>query len=87
MVTEALIRGAEVYKNVTSTGKTDVVLVYDGNLIHVDVKIEEWDPRSNSFYSPGKSGATEHRVLVNPETWKVRWPMGKAPEGWEMFWY
>jgi hypothetical protein len=87
VITEALKRGAEVYKNVGCTGKTDIVLCNCGEVLHVDVKTEEWDPRSNKYYSPGKAGAVEHRVLVNPETWKVRWPFGKAPEGWEMFWY
>lgn len=87
VITQALIKGAEVYKSVTCTGKTDVIISHNDQLIHIDVKTEEWDPRSNTFYSPGKAGATKHRALVNPKTWKVRWPVGKAPQGWELFWY
>lgn len=86
VITEALKRGAEVFKNVGCTGKTDIVLSVNDEVIHIDVKTEEWDPRSCRYYSPGKSGATMHRVLVNPETWRVRWPVGKAPSGWEKFW-
>ena len=86
VITEALKRGAEVFKNVGCTGKTDVVLSVLDEVIHIDVKTEEWDPRSNRYYSPGLSGATKHRALVNPDTWRVRWPVGKAPSGWERFW-
>jgi hypothetical protein len=87
VITEALKRGADVYKNVGCTGKTDIVMTLNDLVIQIDVKTEEWDPRSNRYYSPGLSGATKPRALVNPQTWKVRWPYGKAPEGWEMFWY
>lgn len=76
-----------MFKNVGCTGKTDIVLSYKDSILHIDVKVEEWDPRSESFYSPGVSNATKPRVLVNPSTWKVRWPQGKAPEDWELFWY
>ena len=86
VITESLKRGAEVYKNVGCTGKTDVVIDLNGNSLHIDVKVEEWDVRSNSYYSPGISGAIKDRALVNPSTWQVRWPKGKAPKGWESFW-
>ena len=86
VVVEALRRGAEVFKNVGCTGRTDVVICYKDQILHVDVKTEEWDPRSNTYYSPGVAKATKYRALVNPETWKVRWPVGKAPAGWENFW-
>jgi hypothetical protein len=86
VIAEALKRGAEVFKNVGCTGKTDIVLAVMDKVIHIDVKTEEWDPRSNRFYSPGLSGATKKRALVNPDTWRVRWPVGKAPSGWETFW-
>ena len=87
VITEALKRGADVYKNVGCTGKTDIVMTLNDSVIQIDVKTEEWDPRSSRYYSPGLAGATKPRALVNPQTWKVRWPNGKAPEGWEMFWY
>ena len=86
VITEALKRGADVFKNVGCTGKTDIVLSLGHNTLHVDVKMEEWDKRSKTFYSPGQAKAAKPRVLVNPETWDVRWVKGKAPEGWETFW-
>jgi hypothetical protein len=86
VVTEALKRGADVFKNVGCTGKTDIVLSFNSSILHVDVKVEEWDKRSKTFYSPGLSKATQPRVLVNPDTWDVRWVKGKAPQGWETFW-
>ena len=64
VITESLKRGAEVYKNVGCTGKTDVVIDLNGNTLHVDVKVEEWDVRSNSYYSPGISGAIKDRVTA-----------------------
>ena len=50
VITEALKRGAEVFKNVGCTGKTDLVVSMAGRTLHVDVKVEEWDPRSSSYY-------------------------------------
>lgn len=75
-----------MFKNVSCTGKTDIVLAINNETLHIDVKVEEWDQRSNRYYSPGNAGAVQARALVNPKTWKVRWPKGKSPEGWEMFW-
>jgi len=86
VITEALKRGANAYKNVGCTGKTDLILEYNSMTLHVDVKVEKWDYRSQTFVSYGNQKATKLRVLVNPETWQVRWVKGKAPENWETFW-
>jgi hypothetical protein len=86
VVVEALKRGADVYKNVGCTGKTDIVIEFNGSLLAVDVKMEKWDQASCRYGSFGVRNATKDRVLVNPSTWKVRWPKGKAPEGWQSFW-
>ena len=86
VITEALRRGAEVFKNVGCTGKTDIILSRNGQTLHVDVKTEKWSHIQQQFKSPGLAGAEKHRALVNPETWNVRWPKGKAPNGWETFW-
>ena len=85
VITEALKRGAEVFKNVGCTGKTDIVLSLGHNTLHIDVKLEKRKP-DGSYGSYGSRKATVPRVLVNPETWDVRWVKGKAPEGWETFW-
>jgi len=86
VITEALKRGAEVYKNVGCTGKTDIVLCRADEVLQIDVKIEKWKADQGQFCSRGVCGATNPRVLVNPSTWTVRWPKGKAPQGWEDFW-
>ena len=86
VIIEALRRGADVFKNVGCTGKTDIIIAKDGQTLHIDVKTERWDVRSCRYLSAGVRNATENRVLVNPETWAVRWPKGKEPQGWENFW-
>jgi hypothetical protein len=44
---------------------SDVVIGLSGKTSsECDVKAEEWDIRSNGYYSPGLSGATKERVLV-----------------------
>ena len=86
VITEALKRGADVYKNVGCTGKTDIVIDLNGSLLAIDVKVEKWFSSTCSYGSRGVCNATKDRVLVNPSTWKVRWPKGKAPEGWHSFW-
>lgn len=86
VITEALRRGAEVFKNVGCTGKTDIILSKDGKTLHLDVKTEKWIKKAQCYGSYGLQGASEHRALVNPQTWTVRWVKGKAPKGWEDFW-
>ena len=86
VVTEALRRGANVYKNVGCTGKTDLILEYNSMTLHIDVKLEKWDYKQQMFKSRGSGKAIKPRVLVNPETWQVRWVKGKAPQNWETFW-
>ena len=85
VITEALKRGAEVFKNVGCTGKTDIVFSLDNLTLHVDVKVEKLH-QSGRYLSYGTCKAVVPRVLVNPETWQVRWVKGKAPKGWETFW-
>lgn len=86
VITEALKRGANVYKNVGCTGKTDIVLEHNSYTLHIDVKVEKWNYKRQAFGSRGLVKATKPRVLVNPETWQVRWVKGKEPQNWETFW-
>ena len=86
MITEALRRGAEVFKNVGCTGKTDIIIARDEETLHVDVKTMRWDYVQQMYKSKGKSGAEKTRVLVNPSDWTVRWVKGNEPQGWEDFW-
>ncbi len=85
VVTEALKRGAEVFKNSCCTGKSDMILKYNNQLYEIDVKTE----RNQDGY--WKSTGPSYRegiyfVFVNPITWKVRWITGKAPTPIENFW-
>ena len=85
-MSEALKRGAEVYKNISATGKTDLVLQYKGETLHVDVKMMKFCKVQQSYKSYGNRKAIVFRVLVNPDTWECRWVMRKEPKGWETFW-
>ena len=85
VITEALKRGAEVFKNVGCTGKTDIVFSFNNLTLHVDVKVEKYHS-SGTYGSNGRCRAEVPRVLVNPKTWQARWVKGKEPKGWETFW-
>ena len=86
VITEALKRGAEVYKNCSCTGSTDLIIEHKGRVLQVDVKTEKMDLETGNWKSVGVARAKKPRVIVNPETWKCRWVRGKTPPGWETFW-
>ena len=80
-------RGAEVFRNVGCTGKTDIVLQKpDGSLLAVDVKSATVNGQGGFGANSNMTKATETVVLVHPYTEEVRWIKGKAPLGWEGFW-
>ena len=81
---EAWRRGAEVFMNIGRTGKTDLVLEKDGNLLKVDVK--QMRKQDGIWKSCGRKKYDSHHVLVNPETREIRWIKGWIPAGWENFW-
>lgn len=86
MILKSWERGAEVYKNVGCSGKTDLVLSYGGNVLEVDVKQMNKNGEGKYTASGSASRASKSVVLVNPETLEVRWIKGKEPKGWENFW-
>ena len=95
-------KGADVFTNDGSTGKTDLVLLVNETCYRIDVKMCSWQKRDSCWYS---GSATTVKppvwpVLVEPEgdimNWRIRWknkPGGKGkntrphcPEGLENFW-
>lgn len=85
VITEALKRGANAYKNVGCTGKTDIIIEHNDKLLQVDVKLEKYH-QNGRWCSRGVAVAKFPRVIVNPKSWKCRWVRGKEPMGWESFW-
>lgn len=81
---EAWKRGAEVFMNIGRTGKTDLVLEWQGKLLRVDVK--QMRKQNGCWKSCGRRKFGTYHVLVNPETEQIRWIRGWVPAGWENFW-
>lgn len=70
-------KGAEVFKNASCQGKTDLILKYQGKVLEVDVK-----PRTHMNGADYKVKVPI--IVVHPETKHIKW--FRAPEGWEDFW-
>ena len=93
-------KGAEIFTNIGCTGKTDIVLKIDGNLIEIDVKLARFHPRDKCWNCPNVSSVKlpVYPVMVLPEgdimDWKIRWKnitKGRdspphCPPGLEDFW-
>ena len=87
VVTEALRRGAEVFKNVCATGDADLVLIHNGIIVQIDVKLMRYQKSGDAWGSyAGKPLDHIYYVLVNPETYEIRWMKRKKPAGLEDFW-
>ena len=95
VITEALSRGAEVFPNGSSVGKTDLVLEINGQLVKCDVKVKCKNARG--YYAQRKVNEIRwdqgvYGITVNPETKKINWyRVGKTkqlrcPNGMEDFW-
>lgn len=85
---EALKRGAEVFTNISCVGETDLVLIHNGIVAQCDVKTMKWDPVSQLWKSNHQHKPPEdvYYVMVNPETYQIRWLRNKKPAGLENFW-
>ncbi len=100
IVTEAWKRGAEVYINPGSDGKTDLVLEIKGELYQINVKAGDLKKcRSGRWV-----WIANHASEVKPPVWavvvetredgfRIRWPLKpgfnqpeKCPPGLERFW-
>lgn len=79
-------RGAEAYRNAGSTGKGDLVLKINGQLIECDVKQMTWDSKRNDFFCKNTVEPGIVPVVVHPANRTVRWVRGREPAGLENFW-
>jgi len=91
----ALERGADVFRNATCTGDTDIVLRINDEYIPIDVKVKKWVAKAGIWGSANGGQIPEHiyGVGVNPETKEVSWykypgstKRFNCPEGLEDFW-
>ena len=85
-------KGAEVFPNINSTGKTDLLMIIDDRTIQIDVKCDQM------CYTRGRwrnthSGCVSkpvYPVAVTPggdiASWTVRWIQGREPSGLKDFW-
>ena len=90
-------KGCEVFQNVGCTGATDIVLIHpELGSLQIDVKCDSYGDHAGRgyFYWKQCAGAQikppVYVARVTPDgdisNWKVRWPKGRVPEGWENFW-
>ena len=84
---DAMLRGADVFKNVSCVGKVDLIIAKDGEAIRIDVKTPKFCKRRKTWTSNScKPISGIYHVLINPDTWKPRWNCKHIPIGWEEFW-
>jgi len=84
---DALLRGADVFRNVSCVGKADLIFMKEGDVLKVDVKTLYFDPRSNTYASNSEKPLPGiYHVLIDNENWKPRWNKRHVPSGWENFW-
>ena len=88
VATEAMKRGAKVFRNIAPSGNTDIILLKDESLLRVDVKHMKKRSGYNTYTSNHNSKPPFNvaYAYVNPETWKIRWNQRHIPKGWEDFW-
>ena len=95
-------KGAEVFRNLGCTGKTDIVLKIDGNLVEIDVKLASYYKTDRSYCwvcnKARKVQLPVYPVIVIPDgdimDWKIRWKKlttapnspPHCPSGLEDFW-
>ena len=98
---EAKLRDADVFKNVFTNGKTDIVLLINGQYVSIDVKAKRWCYKQGIFKANhgDKLGEGVYGVAVDPSDKKVSWYLKpslhkssnrpdkyKCPPGLEDFW-
>ena len=81
-------KGAEVFRNIGSTGKTDLVIDYKGGLYKCDVKSRKkirggasYSVRNIASVAPGV-----YMIAVHPITQQISWHPKTVPPGLENFW-
>ena len=89
---EAWRRGAEVYKNLGRSGKTDLVIEHEGKIIKIDVKARSAVAKKypHRYYQAATTTMDNSKpifmVCVHPVTKQIHWHESRVPYGWEDFW-
>ena len=98
---EAKLRKAEVFKNLFTNGKTDIILKINGQYVSIDVKVKKWSKRDGVFQANNgqRLGEGVYGVAVNPSDKTVSWYLKhgvtkscsrpdkyRCPPGMEDFW-
>jgi len=86
VITEALKRGAEVYKNVGCTGKTDIIIEFNGVVERCDVKTLGEGAKGHYTWVRSMVRADATPIGVHPLTYEIKWHPKRIPEGLESFW-
>lgn len=86
-------KGCEVFPNINSTGKTDIIIKHPVlGTIEIDVKTSTWNHQQQAWRREGSHVKEQGvwAVEVTPEgdiaDWKVNWGFKRVPPGWENFW-
>ena len=82
-------KGAEVYKNLNCTGKTDIILALDGGVYSIDVKLAR--PSGTGWHgNTNRVAKGVIPVLVIPigdiTQWRVQWIRNRFPPELKNFW-
>jgi len=87
---EALERGAEVFKNVSCVGPTDIVLEINGQHYPCNVKVmcERNKNKPGTYYQDTLNNIPDDVYMVNvhPVTRRIYWHTNRIPEGLSRFW-
>ena len=87
---EAWKRGAEVYRNASTTGTTDMRIDWNGQSLPCDVKVKVERSKKNPgvYYQDtlNRIPGDVYMVCVDPITGDIAWHTKRIPEGWEDFW-
>ncbi len=90
---EAWKRGAEVFRNLGSSGKVDLILLKDGETLLCDVKQNGRyriynNPPDYDYHQTGLSTVEKnvYMICIHPISLKISWNTKRVPLGWEDFW-
>ena len=98
VVTVAMEKGAQVYKNCCCNGPVDMILRINNEFIPVDVKVKKWNFKWGQWGAANGDRIAKgvYPLAVDPSTKKVSWHRvrrgtGKdagfqCPQGLEAFW-
>jgi hypothetical protein len=83
-------KGAEVYKNINCTGKTDLIIKLNNAAYELDVKLAFQKRNGTWFGSTCRVKDPVIPVLVIPDgdifEWKIQWIRNRYPKELENFW-